>query len=187
VKRLVALLALLSLGVAAPFPAVAEAKHVPMKKLCKRKPSKLTKKQRKACKKWRARQRRSHHTAAPPKGPLTQPPVAPPVVTPPATNPGGSTNPAALGRLGVTAREFSLTVSRTQLNAGETIVQLQNRGEDPHNLRVRAADGGPLLAAFPDTDPGTVSDAHVTFAPGSYVLFCALPGHDSMRATITVQ
>jgi hypothetical protein len=197
VKRLLALVTLLSLGATAPLPASADApaapapalaKKVPMKKLCKRKPSRLTKKQRKACRKWRARHQAPTKPATGP-GALTQPPTTPPVVAPPTdpTTPTMDPPTAPLGRLGVQAREFSLTVSRTQLAAGDALVELQNQGEDPHNLRIAPAGGGAPIAAFPDTDPLTRHQERVTFSPGTYVLFCSLPGHDAMRATISVQ
>src|SRR5204862_7577632 len=60
--------------------------------------------------------------------------ISPVEVTPPSTPP-----PPA--RLGVTAREWSLVLSRQTLTAGRAIVELQNFGEDAHNLRIARVDG----------------------------------------------
>jgi plastocyanin len=161
---------------------------VPLKKLCKKKPSKLTKKQRKRCKKWK-RDRTNPAPVTPEPVPEPEPgpeDETPPVVTPeePGTNPQ---EPAPLGRLGVRAEEFKLTLSRTTLAAGDALVELQNFGEDPHDLRI-APSGAPLLASFPEIDPGTRHKEQVTFATGSYKLFCSVEGHEAMgmRATLTV-
>jgi hypothetical protein len=40
-------------------------------------------------------------------------------------------------RLGVSAQEFHLTLSRPSVKAGVLEIELQNDGEDPHDLRVR--------------------------------------------------
>jgi hypothetical protein len=186
-RRLVALALVAALGVPVALPAgdAAAKKPVPLKKLCKKKPSKLTKKQRKRCRKWK-RARHETRSEPDPAPPVTPDPVPeePPVVTPddPAT-------PAPpLGRLGVSAREFSLTLSRQTLARGDALVELQNFGEDPHDLRIAPA-GAPLLASFPEIDPNTRHKERVTFAPGTYKLFCSLPGHETlgMRATLTVE
>lgn len=182
-RRLVVALLVAALGATASAPAPAAAAAKP--KYCKKKPSKLTKKQRKRCK----RKHRTHSTTT---APITQP-VTPPVVDPPPapdpTTPADPGTPATLGRLGVTAKEFKLTLSRTSLTPGDALVQLQNAGEDPHDLHIEPAGGGALAADFPETDPRTQHQERVTFAPGTYKLYCSLPGHDAlgMHATLTVE
>jgi plastocyanin len=173
-------LAVCAPAAALPAQAVAKPPHY-----CKKKASKLTKKQRRRCK----RARRHHATTTPAGGPLTEPPVVPPVGDPPATDPpSGPTTTAPLGRLGVRAEEFKLTPSRTQLTAGDALVELQNAGEDAHDLHIEPTGGGALTAAFPETDPGTRHKEQVSFTPGTYKLYCSLPGHEGlgMRATLTV-
>jgi hypothetical protein len=185
-RRLVALALVAALGVPVALPAGdAAAKPVPLKKLCKKKPSKLTKKQRKRCRKWK-RARHETPSEPDPAPPVTPDPVPeePPVVTPddPATS------PPPLGRLGVSAREFSLTLSRQTLASGDALVELQNFGEDPHDLRIAPA-GAPLLASFPEIDPNTRHTERVSFVPGTYKLFCSVEGHEAMgmRATLKVE
>jgi plastocyanin len=190
VRRLLVLLLVAALGAPLAVPAGDAAAAVPLKKLCKKKPSKLTKKQRKRCRKWRASQAGRPDRVAPDPAPQPEPEPKPdpPVVVPPE-DPGDVVPPPAPAAtwVGVRAEEFKLTLSRTSLSAGDAIVELQNFGEDPHDLRIAPA-GAPLLASFPEIDPGTRHKERITFAAGSYKLFCSLPGHESlgMRATLTV-
>jgi len=114
--------------------------------------------------------------------------VAPPMV---AANPFGSpvvvvTPPA---RLGVTAREWSLVLSRQTLAAGPAIVQLQNFGEDAHNLRVERVDGSGPPLDVPLAEARERQSASGTLAAGTYKVYCALPGHDAMgmHATLDVR
>lgn len=112
---------------------------------------------------------------APVIAPVT--PVAPAVILPPA-----------LSRMQVTAREFSLTPSRTVLPAGVTRVELLNLGEDPHDLRARPAAGGADDFAFPSVTAGNRHTQDVTLGPGTWTFFCALPEHEvlGMGTTVTV-
>lgn len=100
-----------------------------------------------------------------------------------------STTPAAPARLGVVAREWSLVLSRSTLPAGVALVQLQNLGEDAHNLRVERLDGA-AGSGFdvPLAESGEVQKAQGALAPGDYEIYCALPGHEAqgMRARFTV-
>jgi uncharacterized cupredoxin-like copper-binding protein len=96
-------------------------------------------------------------------------------------------------RLLVYAQEWSLQPSRASLPAGPVIVQLWNRGQDAHDLRVqRMNSSGAMVGptqAVKITQPGTVSTAHWMLAPGRYMLFCSLPGHMAagMHVNITVR
>jgi plastocyanin len=96
--------------------------------------------------------------------------------------------PAPASRLGVAAREFSLALSRTSLPAGAALVELQNFGEDAHNLRIERLDGTGTPVDLPEAQAGKVTSAKATLGPGAYRLYCTLPGHDAlgMHATLTV-
>jgi plastocyanin len=133
-------------------------------------------------------------------------PAAPPLSPPPATTsapadtPTGDTAapvtapapPAAAAppaRLQVTAREWSLTLSRATLPAGSVIAELVNRGEDGHDLHIRPAAGGADVLALPETASLDVLDSDATAIPaGTYTIYCSLPGHEAagMHATLTV-
>jgi plastocyanin len=89
----------------------------------------------------------------------------------------------------VIAKEYSFTLSRSEVPAGEVIVEFLNRGEDPHNLHLTEGLEGPQAGAFPNTSPGVHEDLELNMRPGSYTLFCSLPGHEAkgMHATLTVR
>ena len=118
-------------------------------------------------------------------------PGAPIVVSPPeAAPPAPPAPPSLTARLQVTAREFSLQFSRPAVAAGPLVLELVNRGEDPHDLRVRPAAGGGDVLSIGLTDPfGGVGEAEGPLEAGTFTLFCSLPGHEAagMRATLTVR
>jgi hypothetical protein len=96
--------------------------------------------------------------------------------------------PPPPARLGVVAREWSLTLSRTTLAAGPALVELQNFGEDAHNLRIERIDGSGSPLSVPLAEAGERQKADGTLAAGDYKVYCALPGHDAqgMHARLTV-
>ena len=79
-------------------------------------------------------------------------------------------------RLGVKAYEFGFTLSAIEIDPGDTIIELNNQGEDDHNLHVQRIDGGEELAT-PDTGPGQLDRIRLTTTPGVYRLWCSLPTH----------
>ena len=89
----------------------------------------------------------------------------------------------------MSAKEFSLTLSRPSVSAGTTVVELVNAGQDEHNLHIRPAAGGPDVGAFPTVLPSHHLDQEFNLAPGTYTLYCSIPGHEAlgMKATFTVQ
>jgi plastocyanin len=127
-------------------------------------------------------------TAGPTGTATTAPPPLPDAQAPGTATPGVSTTPTS--RIGVTAKEYSLTLSRTTVAAGASIVQLQNFGQDPHNLRVERVDGTGTPADLPETapDPRKSQSRTVSLSAGTYKLYCTLPRHDGwgMHATLTV-
>jgi len=90
-------------------------------------------------------------------------------------------------RLGVKAYEFGFTLSAKEITAGDTIIELNNQGEDAHDLHVQRTDGGEDLAV-PETGPGQTNRIRFTTSPGTYRLWCSLPTHAArgMDTTITV-
>lgn len=92
-------------------------------------------------------------------------------------------------RLLVTADEWSLGLSRGVIDPGRAIVQLYNRGEDAHDLRMRRA-GRSRVTIGPETAPGDVSEFTVGLRSGArYKLWCSLAGHKElgMRAKLRVR
>jgi hypothetical protein len=95
---------------------------------------------------------------------------------------------AAPSRLLVEAREFNVVLSRGSVKAGDAIVQLANRGEDPHDLRLRRI-GGRGGGTVGETLPNEVSEWEGRLRKGRYRLWCTLEGHRAlgMRAVLRVR
>ena len=95
---------------------------------------------------------------------------------------------AAPARLLVEAREFNLTLSRARIKPGTAIVQMANRGQDPHDLAFQRIGGG-RRRAIAKTRPGDLGEWEGRLRKGRYVLFCTIEGHRAlgMRASLRVR
>jgi uncharacterized cupredoxin-like copper-binding protein len=101
---------------------------------------------------------------------------------------------AALGwhatpaRLGVSAKEFHLVLSRPSVKAGHVEIELQNDGEDVHDLRLRRI-GGTRTYKVPGTRPGRRRTIEISLLPGRYRLWCSVADHRAlgMQATLRVR
>jgi plastocyanin len=107
---------------------------------------------------------------------------------PPAEPPGG---PAAPTRVQVTAEDtegMRFVLSRTSVPAGEAIIEFVNHGQDEHNLHAVQSSEGTEAGSLPNTTPGAHPQLRLDLRPGSYTLFCSLPGHEAkgMKATLVV-
>ena len=116
-------------------------------------------------------------------------PVVPaPLTTPPPSEPEPEPEPEA-NRVSARASEYYWVLSRPKVKAGELTVELNNQGEDPHNLNLRleSDEGEPLQ--IPETDSGERSVATFDLPPGKYRLWCSLPEHEEkgMHTTLTVE
>jgi hypothetical protein len=84
-------------------------------------------------------------------------------------------------RLLVYAQEWSLWGSRRTVPQGTVTVQLWNRGQDAHDLRIRRLSrAGRLIGAVQGvavTLSGALSQASWHLRPGRYELYCSMPGH----------
>jgi hypothetical protein len=95
---------------------------------------------------------------------------------------------AAPARLLVSAQEFRLTLSRASIKAGPAIVQLQNFGQDDHNLNLQRI-GGTRVYAIDTVSPGNVGELDAKLPPGKYRLWCSIADHAArgMKATLLVK
>jgi plastocyanin len=93
-----------------------------------------------------------------------------------------------IGHLGVKAVEYSYTLSRPEVSAGEVTVELNNQGEDPHNLVLEHEGTEDPKLEIPSTPSVSQASAHFNLAPGTYRLYCSLYSHESkgMVATLVV-
>lgn len=80
-------------------------------------------------------------------------------------------------RLLVTGREYSLTLSRQKLDAGEAIIQLYDFGEDPHDLVLQRV-GSARLFTLGEVLPGETGELRMKLRRASrYRLWCSIEGH----------
>jgi plastocyanin len=112
------------------------------------------------------------------------PPIAPASPAPPAGEPETTSN-----RLGVRAVEFYFVLSRPGVEAGEVTIELDNRGEDAHDLNLQRQGGGeePVLE-LGETQSLQRATARFDLAAGTYRLWCSLPEHreKGMETTLVV-
>jgi plastocyanin len=112
-------------------------------------------------------------------------PTLPPSEAPPAEP---QPEPEA-NRLAVKSQEYYFVLSRSKVKAGELTVELNNQGEDPHNLNIRReGDPGEPLQ-IPKTDSAQREVATFDLPPGTYRLWCSLPEHEEkgMHTTLVVE
>ncbi len=107
---------------------------------------------------------------------------APPAATPPQPE------PEEVGHLGVKAIEWSYTLSRPEVSAGEVIVELNNQGEDAHNLVLEQKDSADPPLKISPALPASQTSARLTLTAGTYRLYCSLDEHAAkgMEATLVV-
>jgi plastocyanin len=88
----------------------------------------------------------------------------------------GARPPVAIG---VSEREFHITAYRKTVTPGRVRLNVQNYGQDTHNLVVRGPRG--YLLKGPDVRPGE----HLTvnaklLRPGTYTLLCTRANHQAL-------
>jgi plastocyanin len=111
---------------------------------------------------------------------------APAVPAPPAPDPDPEPEPEA-NRLAVKALEFYFVLSRPSVKPGAVTIELNNQGEDPHNLNLLLeGDGGEPLQ-IPETDSLERSVESFDLPAGKYRLWCSLPEHEEQGMTATLQ
>jgi plastocyanin len=130
-------------------------------------------------------------TATTPSTPIV-PAVAP---APPAEFPAPQPEPEA-NAVGVTADDhnhpFTYVPSRTTVRSGELTVQLNNKGEDPHNMDIQrigpGGEGEGAIVALPTTAPSSQSTKSFALQPGTYRMWCTFANHaeEGMETHITV-
>jgi Copper binding proteins, plastocyanin/azurin family len=115
---------------------------------------------------------------------------APVPVTPPAPPPS-EPEPVA-NRVGVKSRDnpaYAYTLSRPQADAGAITIELNNEGEDPHNLNIQLEGSAEPAHSVGEAAPGQQKVATFDLPPGTYRLWCSLPTHDEqgMHATLILE
>ena len=104
---------------------------------------------------------------------------AAPGTTNPAPAPGPAPEPEEeANRVSVKGAEYYFVLSRPSVKAGAVTIELNNQGEDPHNLNLRREgdSGEPLQLAETASLQRTV--ASFDLPAGKYRLWCSLPEHE---------
>jgi uncharacterized cupredoxin-like copper-binding protein len=95
------------------------------------------------------------------------------VALPPATTTTAKPKPAPAQTIAVTETEFKITLQQ-QPKAGSVTFDVENAGKIPHDFVVQGAAGTKGTALL---NPGKSAKLTVTLKPGTYDLFCSVPGH----------
>jgi uncharacterized cupredoxin-like copper-binding protein len=89
-------------------------------------------------------------------------------------------------KVGVTEKEFSITLDRTSFSPGTYSFAIQNQGRYAHNLKISGP--GVTSAGSSVMAGGQSGSLTVTLQKGTYQLWCGVPGHKDkgMLTSITV-
>ena len=89
----------------------------------------------------------------------------------------------------VPADEYSLVLSRQSIVRGPALIQFLNRGEDPHDLKLRRIGGTHGDLGVRDAGRARWPRPTCACEPARYRLWCSLPGHRAlgMRAKLRVR
>lgn len=82
-------------------------------------------------------------------------------------------------------KEYSITLSTMDFKAGTYTFEVQNQGTMPHDLAIQ----GPGLSqqTSPMVQPGQTAQLTVTLQPGTYELWCTVPGHKELGMDLKIQ
>ena len=94
----------------------------------------------------------------------------------------------APARVQVAAKEFSFALSRLVVKPGDALIEVDNFGEDEHDLRLQRV-GSSRVVSTPVVEAGGRATLETKLAPGRYLLYCSLGDHRArgMRAVLTVR
>lgn len=110
-----------------------------------------------------------------------------------ASNGSGSTPPgavasatSAIAATSVHVRDFALDPKDVSVH-GSVSLAVTNDGPTIHNVSIRDASGK-VVGATSDLKPGQSETLTVDIPAGTYILFCSLPGHESLgvKGSLTV-
>lgn len=79
-----------------------------------------------------------------------------------------------LSALKVSETEFKISLPAAKLQSGTIDIQVTNDGNVPHNLVV---EGAGVEKTTPEIAPGKDAVLQVDLKPGTYELYCSIPGH----------
>ena len=86
----------------------------------------------------------------------------------------------------IVVRDFALDPANITVK-GKVILAATNQGPTIHDITIRDSSGA-VLGETRDLKPGESETLKLDIPAGSYVIFCSLPGHESLgiKGTLTV-
>lgn len=104
--------------------------------------------------------------------------MAPPTTAPTTTSTAGTTAVTA------TETEYHIALSTGSFHSGSYVFTAVNKGQVTHNLVI---NGGGTTEQTPDLAPGQSASLRINLQPGSYDLYCGIPGHRQAGMDVTIQ
>lgn len=86
----------------------------------------------------------------------------------------------------VIVKDFKIEPADIKAQGKTVSLAVTNQGPTIHNVTIRDASGT-VIVATRDLKPGESETISATLAPGTYVLFCSLPGHESLGTKGTLE
>ena len=119
----------------------------------------------------------------PPTTTAAQPTTTVPTTTQATTTQQTTTTEAEATTVKVTETEFKIALPSTRLQTGRITFDVENAGNLPHDLAIKGMEQKTKLIPAGGSDTLTV-----TLEPGTYELWCTVPGHEAagMKLEITV-
>ena len=112
--------------------------------------------------------------------------VAPASSAPSAAASAGSASTAPSNATAVIVKDFKIEPADIKVQGKTVSLAVTNQGPTVHNVTIRDASGT-VIVATKDLKTGESETISATLAPGSYVLFCSLPGHESLGTKGTLE
>jgi uncharacterized cupredoxin-like copper-binding protein len=79
--------------------------------------------------------------------------------------------------------EFKIKLPQTSIPAGSYTFQVHNDGKVQHDFVIKGAG---VNEKTPTIDPGKSSSLKVDLKPGTYDVFCSIPGHKQLGMDVTL-
>ena len=113
--------------------------------------------------------------------PVSAAPSAAASTAPSAAGPTAPSNATA-----VIVKDFKIEPVDIKVQGKAVSLAVTNQGPTIHNVTIRDASGT-VIVATRDLKSGESETITATLAPGNYILFCSLPGHESLGTKGTLE
>ena len=100
--------------------------------------------------------------------------------------PSAAASTAPSNATAVIVKDFKIEPADIKVQGKAVSLAVTNQGPTIHNVTIRDASGT-VIVATRDLKPGESETISATLAPGNYVLFCSLPGHESLGTKGTLE